>query len=166
MFNKILSYIEEIICVICTIVMTTLTFANVVCRKTGIGSLSFSEEIATYLFILLSMMGTAIAAKRRAHLGLTILPDVVSFKARKALLVFVNGLATVFSAVLVYYGILMVLNQYNLGMQTSAMQWPEWIYATFVPFGAVFVTIRFAQATIEEAKVKPESTDGKEELSK
>ncbi len=146
--------------------MTTLTFANVVCRKTGIGSLSFSEEIATYLFILLSMMGTAIAAKRRAHLGLTILPDVVSFKARKALLVFVNGLATVFSAVLVYYGILMVLNQYNLGMQTSAMQWPEWIYATFVPFGAVFVTIRFAQATIEEAKVKPESTDGKEELSK
>ncbi len=166
MFNKILSYIEEIICVICTIVMTTLTFANVVCRKTGIGSLAFSEEIATYLFILLSMMGTAIAAKRRAHLGLTILPDVVSFKARKALLVFVNGLATVFSAVLVYYGILMVLNQYNLGMQTSAMQWPEWIYATFVPFGAVFVTIRFAQATIEEAKVKPESTDGKEELSK
>ena len=85
---------------------------------------------------------------------------------RKALLVFVYGLATVFSALLVYYGILMVINQYNLGMVTSAMQWPEWIYATFVPFGAVFVTIRFAQATIQEAKVKPESADGKEELSK
>ena len=112
------------------------------------------------------MMGTAIATKRRAHLGLTILPDAVNFKARKALLVFVYGLATVFSDVLVYYGILMVMNQYNLGMQTSAMQWPEWIYATFVPFGAVFVTIRFAQATIEEARVKPESADGKEELSK
>lgn len=166
MFNKILDYIEETICVICTIVMTALTFANVVTRKTGIGSLSFSEEIATYLFVLLSMMGTAIAAKRRAHLGLTILPDAVNFKARKALLVFVYGLATVFSAVLVYYGILMVMNQYNLGMQTSAMQWPEWIYATFVPFGAVFVTIRFAQATIEEARVKPESAEGKEELSK
>ena len=134
--------------------------------QTGIGSLSFSEEITTYLFVLLSMMGTAIAAKRRAHLGLTVLPDAVNFKARKALLVFVYGLATVFSALLVYYGILMVINQYNLGMVTSAMQWPEWIYATFVPFGAVFVTIRFAQATIQEARVKPESADGKEELSK
>lgn len=166
MFNKILDYIEEIICVVCTVVMTCITFANVVSRYSGIGSLSFSEEITTYLFVLLSMMGTAIAAKRRAHLGLTILPDAVNFKARKALLVFVYGLATVFSAALFYYGVLMVLNQYNLGMQTSAMQWPEWIYATFVPFGAIFITIRFAQATIQEAKAKPESTDGKEELSK
>ena len=166
MFNKILDSIEEIICIICTVVMVCITFANVICRWTGIGSLAFSEEIATYLFILLSMMGTAIAAKRRAHLGLTILPDAVNFKARKALLVFVYALCTVFSAVLCYYGVLMVINQYNLGMVTAAMQWPEWIYATFVPFGAVFVTIRFAQATIQEAKVKPESTDGKEELSK
>ena len=99
MFNKILDSIEEIICIICTIVMVCITFANVVCRWTGIGSLAFSEEIATYLFILLSMMGTAIAAKRRAHLGLTILPDAVNFKARKALLVFVYGLCTVFMAV-------------------------------------------------------------------
>ena len=51
-------------------------------------------------------------------------------------------------------------------MVTAAMQWPEWIYATFVPFGAVFITIRFAQATIEEAKVKPESADGKEAIEK
>ena len=166
MFNKILDSIEEIICIICTVVMVCITFANVICRWTGIGSLAFSEEIATYLFILLSMLGTAIAAKRRAHLGLTILPDAVNFKARKALLVFVYALCTVFSAVLCYYGVLMVINQYNLGMVTAAMQWPEWIYATFVPFGAVFVTIRFAQATIQEARVKPESTDGKEELSK
>ena len=166
MFNKILDSIEEIICIICTVVMVCITFANVICRWTGIGSLAFSGEIVTYLFILLSMMGTAIAAKRRAHLGLTILPDAVNFKARKALLVFVYALCTVFSAVLCYYGVLMVINQYNLGMVTAAMQWPEWIYDTFVPFGAVFITIRFAQATIEEAKVKPESADGKEAIEK
>ena len=125
MLNKIIDWIEEIICIFCTIVMVTITFANVVCRWTGIGSLAFSEEIATYLFILLSMMGTAIAAKRRAHLGLTILPDAVNFKARKALLVFVYGLCTVFSAAVFYYGVLMVMNQYNLGMVTAAMQWPS-----------------------------------------
>ena len=149
---KILDWIEEILCVLCTIVMTALVFANVLSRYILHYSLSFSEEITTYLFVLLSMMGTAIAAKRRAHLGLSIITDVVSPKARKALLVIGFGIATVLSAALFYYGILMVLNQYNLGMQTSAMQWPEWIYATFVPFGAFFVTIRFAQATYEELK--------------
>ena len=153
---KILDWIEEIICVFCTIVMTALVFANVLSRYVFHSSLSFSEEITTYLFVLLSMMGTAIAAKRRAHLWLSIITDAVGPKVHKALMVIGFGIATVFSAALFYYGILMVMNQYNLGMQTSAMQWPEWIYATFVPFGAFFVTIRFAQALIQELKAHPE----------
>ena len=60
---KILDWIEEIICVICTIVMTALVFANVISRYVLHSSLSFSEEITTYLFVLLSMMGTAIASQ-------------------------------------------------------------------------------------------------------
>ena len=119
---KILDWIEEIICVICTIVMTALVFANVISRYVLHSSLSFSEEITTYLFVLLSMMGTAIAAKRRAHLGLSIITDAVGPKVHKALMAIGFGIATVFSAALFYYGILMVMNQYNLGMQTSAMQ--------------------------------------------
>ena len=35
MFSKILDYIEETICVVCTIVMTCITFANVVTRSSG-----------------------------------------------------------------------------------------------------------------------------------
>ena len=75
---KILDWIEEIICVFCTVVMTALVFANVLSRYVFHSSLSFSEEITTYLFVLLSMMGTAIAAKRRAHLGLSIITDAVA----------------------------------------------------------------------------------------
>ena len=160
---KILDWIEEIICVVCTIIMTTLVFVNVISRYLLHSSLSFSEEITTYLFILLSMMGTAIAAKRRAHLGLSIITDAVNFKTRKALMVIGFGIATIFSAALFYYGILMVMNQYNLGMQTSAMQWPEWVYATFIPFGAFFITIRFAQALIQELKAHPEDSKKIEE---
>lgn len=55
---KILDWIEEILCVLCTAVMTLLVFANVVSRYILHYSLSFSEEITTYLFILLSLMGT------------------------------------------------------------------------------------------------------------
>ncbi len=150
---KILDWIEEIICVLCTIAMTVLVFGGVVSRFVLHASLSFSEEITTYLFVLLSLMGTAIAAKRRAHLGLSILTDAVPPKVRKGLLVFGFAIASLFSAALFYYGIRMVMNQHKLGMVTAAMQFPEWIYATFVPFGAFFVTIRFIQAMIEEYKV-------------
>ena len=127
---KIFDWIEEILCVLCTAVMTILVFANVFSRYVLHYSLSFSEEITTYLFVLLSLMGSAIAAKRRAHLGLSILTDAVSPAVRKAL--YVIGFA--------------------IGMETSAMQWPEWVYGAFVPFGAFFVTVRFAQATVQEWK--------------
>lgn len=153
---RILDWIEEILCIICTVVMTVLVFANVLSRYVFHNSLSFSEEITTYLFILLSLMGTAIAAKRRAHLGLSILTDAVSPMVRKILHVLGFAIGTLFSAALFYYGILMVINQYNLGMETSAMQWPEWIYATFVPFGAFFITIRFAQAVVQELRAEPQ----------
>ncbi len=149
---KILDWIEEIICVVCTAVMTILVFAGVVSRFILHASLSFSDEITTYLFVLLSLMGTAIAAKRRAHLGLSILTDAVEPHVRRILLVTGYAIAAVFSALLFYFGIHMVINQYNLGMVTAAMQFPEWIYATFVPFDAFFVTVRFAQAMVQEAK--------------
>ncbi len=152
---KILDWIEEGICAVCMVVMTALTFANVIARYVFSASFSFSEEITTYLFVLLSLMGTAIAAKRRAHLGLTILTDAVSPQVKKVLLLIGYGLAVLFSAAILVFGILMVKNQIMLGQRTAAMQWPEWIYGSFVPFGAVFVTIRFAQAFLEELGSKP-----------
>ena len=82
---RILDRIEEIVAAVCLSVMTILAFANVVARYVFSASFSFSEEITTYLFVLLSLLGTAIAARRRAHLGLTILTDVVSPKVRRIL---------------------------------------------------------------------------------
>lgn len=163
---KLLDWIEEILCVVCTAVMTVLVFANVISRYVLHFSLSFSEEITTYLFILLSLMGSAIAAKRRAHLGLSIVTDAVPPAARRILHVTGFGIGTIFSAALFYYGVLMVINQYNLAMETAAMQWPEWVYGTFVPFGAFFVTIRFAQATLQEWKGESETAqaEGEEEI--
>jgi len=161
---KILDRIEEAICIICLIAMTTLVFANVFSRYVLHLSLSFSEEITTNLFVLLSMMGTAIAARRRAHLGLSILTDAVSPKARRALLIFGYDLSTVFCFAVFFYGIKMVRNEYILGQVTPSMQWPEWIYGCFVPFGAAFMTLRFAQVTLEEIRTPPEMVKSDAEL--
>ena len=150
--SKILDKIEEYICIICLVAMTVLVFANVFSRYALHASLSFSDEITTKLFILLSMLGTAIAAKRRAHLGLSILTDAVNPKMRRAMLIFGFGLSTIFSFLVFFYGIKMVQSEYILGQVTPAMQWPEWIYGLFVPFGAIFMTLRFAQITIEEIR--------------
>jgi len=153
---KILDKIEEIIAAACLIVMTILTFSNVVARYIFSASFSFSEEITTYLFVLLSLLGTAIAAKRGAHLGLSIITDAVGPKVRKALNCIGFFIATVFCLAIFWYGIGMVQNQRMLGQVTAGMQWPEWIFGSFVPIGAFFATVRFAEVLVKEIKSKPE----------
>lgn len=149
---RILDRIEEIVAAVCLSVMTILAFANVVARYVFSASFSFSEEITTYLFVLLSLLGTAIAARRRAHLGLTILVDVVSPKVRRILHIIGYLFAVAFTGAIFYYGILMVISQRQLGQITANMQWPEWIFGSFVPIGALLATIRFAQVLVEEIR--------------
>lgn len=153
---KIFEWLEEGLSALCLIVMTALTFANVIARYIFSASFSFSEEITTYLFVLLSLLGTAIAAKRKAHLGLTILTDAVSPRIRKILNLISDVLAVGFAAAIFFYGIQMVMNQRMLGQVTAGMQWPEWIFGSFVPIGAFFVIVRFLQCLIEEWKTNPE----------
>ena len=143
--NKILDYIEESLVCVCLVVMTALTFVNVVARYVFSASLSFSEEITTYLFVLLSLLGSAIAAKRGAHLGLTIISDRVGPKAGRVLGIISMAFATAFSAIICYFGFFMALNQFNKGQLTAGTQLPEWIFGSFVPIGALFVTIRFVE---------------------
>lgn len=149
---QILDRIEEIVAAVCLSVMTVLAFANVVARYVFSASFSFSEEITAYLFVLLSLLGTAIAARRRAHLGLTILTDVVNPKVRRVLLIIGYLFAVAFTGAIFYYGILMVISQRQLGQVTANMQWPEWIFGSFVPIGALFATVRFVQVLIEEIR--------------
>ena len=139
----ILGKIEDIICAICLIVMTALTFANVIARYVFSASFSFSEEITTYLFVLLSLIGSAAAARRKAHLGFTAILDLMPAGLKRAIQIMSYSLATFFSAALFWYGISMVQSQIYHGQVTAGMQWPEWIFGSFVPIGAFFITIEF-----------------------
>lgn len=152
--NKLLGNIEEYLSAACLAVMTLLTFANIVARYVFAASFSFSEEITTYLFVLLSLMGAAIAAKRGAHLGFTLISDMVAPSVRRAMKVVGYLFATAFCALLCYYGLLMAASQYSRRQITAGMQWPEWIFGAFVPFGALFVTIRFLQLLVAALKGK------------
>ena len=152
---KVLGRIEEFITAVALAFMTILTFANVISRYVFHASFSFSEEITSSLFVLLSLMGPSIAAKNKAHLGLTILTDHVSAPVAKVLHIISYIIALIFSFAILYYGVLMVISQYQLGQRTAAMAWPEWIYGSFVPIGAFFITVRFAELLIKEIKSDP-----------
>ena len=53
---------------------------------------------------------------------------------------------------IVVTGVQMVISQYQLGQETANMQWPEWIYGSFVPVGAAFAAIAFLQTMVQMYK--------------
>lgn len=146
--NKVLGNIEEYLSAVCLTVMTLLTFANILARYVFKASFSFSEEITTYLFVLLSLMGAAIAAKCGSHLGFTLISDMMPPAIHKLMKMVGYLFAVAFCGLLCYYGLVMTISQYQRGQITAGMQWPEWIFGAFVPFGAFFVTVRFAQLLV------------------
>lgn len=77
-----LSKIEKLVACVCVSIMAVLVFVNVIARYVFGNSLAVSDEMSTYLFVLMSFMGTAVAARRKAHLGLSIVTDHVSPRAR------------------------------------------------------------------------------------
>jgi TRAP-type C4-dicarboxylate transport system permease small subunit len=144
--EKIFNNIEEVLSAIVMFVMLMLTFVNVIARYFLSSSISFTEEITTSLFVLLCTLGAAIAVKHNAHLGLSLITDKLSKHWQRRFYLLASVLGVIFSFVLLYKGIFMAIHEYELKQISITLQWPEWIYGSFVPIGAFFLTVRFIQS--------------------
>ena len=96
-----LSKIEKLVACVCVSIMAVLVFVNVIARYVFGNSLAVSDEMSTYLFVLMSFMGTAVAARRKAHLGLSIVTDHVSPRARLIISVVMYAISALFCLLIV-----------------------------------------------------------------
>ncbi len=149
---KFIEKFEKFVACASVSVMAILVFVNVIARFIFNSPLAVADEMSCYLFVLMSFMGTAIAARRKAHLGLTIVTDKLSPSAARKVQVLMYLIAAVFCLLIVIFGIEMVMSQYTLGQETATMQWPEWIYGLFVPVGAAFALLAFLSVAVKTAK--------------
>lgn len=145
---------DELIVIVTMAVMLTITFVNVIARYVFHASISFTEEITTALFVLLCTLGTGIAAKRNAHLGISLITDRLSKRHQAWVAFFANLLAAAFSIILVYTGIFMVINQYKLKQLSMTLQLPEWLYGTFIPIGGSYMLYQFMRAAYRSVRIK------------
>ena len=149
---KLLDRIEEILSIFVFMLMLILTFINVIMRNFS-ASISFTEEITTSFFVLLCMLGTSIAARAHAHLGLSVLTEQLPEKLRSIVALIGNFLGIVFSLVLFVTGVQMVVTEYIAKAISIALQIPQWLYGLFIPVGAFLMMVRFFQAMLDDLKV-------------
>lgn len=151
-YKKIMNgvaFVEKLILVLSTILIVVLTVGNVLSRKILHQSWSFTEELVVAVFVLITLLAAALAARDGELVNLSLLPDRLSAKARRILLVVNTVFSVAFTVVLFKYGMDKVLTQLANGKRTFVLNWPEWIFWSFVPIGAACMTLHMIEYLID-----------------
>ena len=140
---------EKLILAASTLLILVLTVGNVFSRKVIHRSWSFTEELVVAVFVLITLMAAALACREGELVSLTLVTDRLPKKTKKPIVILVTVLSVIFTAILFKYGMDKVLTQLANGKRTFVLNWPEWIFWSFVPIGAVCMILHFVEYCID-----------------
>lgn len=141
--RKLWDHLEEYILVYSMMFSVTLVFVQVIMRYVFSSSLSWSEELARYLFLWQIWLGASYAVKEHKHLRIEAVQNMI--KSARSKICF-ELLATVlwlgFSVFMVFKGGELVKLLFVRGQVSPAMRIPmAYAYAS-VPVGCILMSIR------------------------
>lgn len=145
---RLFDQFEQIVCAVLLLAMTALGFANVVVRYGTDRSLAATEELLTGGFVLLTVFGAAIAARRGEHLAVELISDKLPAGLRRAVIVLAALLSSLLLLASVWFTCQLVVNQLGNGMRSYALGLPLWWYSAALPLGFALVLIRYLQAAL------------------
>ena len=145
----VLASAEKLILAASTLLILVLTVGNVFSRKVIHRSWSFTEELVVAVFVLITLMAAALACREGELVSLTLVTDRLPKKTKKPIVILVTVLSVIFTAILFKYGMDKVLTQLANGKRTCVLNWPEWIFWSFVPIGAVCMILHFVEYCID-----------------
>ena len=146
-----LAAVEKIVLVISTLLILVLTVGNVFSRKVIHRSWSFTEELVVAVFVLITLLAAALACREKGGLvSLTLFTDRLPKKLEKPSVILITVLSIVFSAILFKYG-----------KRTFVLNWPEWIFWSFVPIGAGCMILHFIEYCLDFCLKKDDEKEDK-----
>ncbi len=102
----------------------------------------YTEEIARYLLLWLSLLGAAYACRTRAHIGISLLTDRASRANAERLERLVRMMVAIFAlSVLVYGGGRLMLLVWELNQTSAALGVPMAAVYSILPLTGVLITI-------------------------
>ena len=151
-YKKVMDFIaglEKWPLVLSTLLILVLTVGNVLSRKVLHRSWSFTEELVVAVFVLITLVAAALACREGELVSLPLLTDRLPEKTRKPNAVLITVLAVIFTAILFKYGMDKVITQLENGKRTFVLNWPEWIFWSFVPIGAGCMVLHFIEYCVD-----------------
>ena len=139
--------LETAICALLA-AMTTVVFSQVVARYVLQAPLSWSEELARFLLMWLSMLSAAYAFKTKSHFALRIVVGRFPEAVQHAMALFVHVIVAAFFAVLLYYSVIFVAGVD--GHIAPALQIPMQIPYASIVIGSALILLETLQSAWRE----------------
>ncbi len=116
--------------------MVVLTCWQVFTRYILQNPSSWSEELVSYLFAWMALLGSSIVVGERGHMNIPILVDRMGSNARKWLAVFAELVACLFAGIILVYGGVQITTL-AMGQMTSSLGVPIGIFYIVLPLSGV-----------------------------
>ena len=149
-------YLEEYFLVTTLVVMVVVIFLQVVMRYVFQNSLSWSEELARYLFLWQVWVGASYATKKSRHLRVEILRDALPSLGQKILETLATLIWLAFAVLVVYLSYGITTKVMASSQITPALHLPMFIPYASVPVGMALMVFRVLQKLYLDIK-KPVS---------
>lgn len=101
---------------------------------------TWSEELASYMFAWVTLLGAAYVFGQMGHMNIPILIDRVSEKSRKALMVIIQLIILAFALVVLVYGGYQITSL-TMGQMSSSLGVPMGYFYLSLPVSGVFTAI-------------------------
>ncbi|MDR2210603.1 MAG: TRAP transporter small permease [Spirochaetaceae bacterium] len=141
-------HFEESICVFLMSSMSILLFIQVVMRRVFGNSLTWSEELARYIFIWLIYFGISYGAKAMKHIKIEAFLAIFPRNIRPFIKILGNLLFLAFALFVIFTSFELVQKQIKLKQQSPAMHIPMWVVYSAPLCGFVLTSVRQLQVII------------------
>lgn len=126
--------------------MTVVVCVNIVARYFFNYSFSWSEEVARYMLVWMTMIGAAMGVRKWGHFRLEFLEHSLGSGARFALRLLAFGCAAAIGALLLWQGLIWLpITDHQLATATQVPM--SWIYAS-LPMAGLLILLFVVEAAV------------------
>ena len=144
--------LEEIIVVGTLVLMSAIIGVQVFMRYVMQNSLSWSEELSRYLFVLFVNIGISFCVKTKKHIRVEVFTMWLPQRTQAVIRITADIIFLAFALVIIYYGFITASKIFTLNQTSPALGIPMgFIYVT-LPLSYIMVMIRLVQNIAEAVR--------------
>lgn len=135
---------EEFFAAMAMALICLITFANVLVRYFTDESFAFTEEFSVFLMVVLTFFGASAAFAKNVHIRVSFFVDKLKPALAHKIEVVVMVVALALFAIIAWYGVKLLLDDWNYETTSPGIGIPQWIYTLWLPLLAALIDLRIA----------------------